>query len=64
MRTTLDISEELIKEAMHLSGAKTKSQAIRQALEQQVKQIKRKRILTAKGKIDLDADLDVLRSRG
>ncbi|WP_232834939.1 type II toxin-antitoxin system VapB family antitoxin [Pleomorphovibrio marinus] len=33
MRTTLDIPEKLIKEAMKLTGAKTKSQLIREALE-------------------------------
>lgn len=39
MRTTLVISEELIKEAMELTGAKTKSQLIKEALEDQIARI-------------------------
>ncbi|GGF17682.1 type II toxin-antitoxin system VapB family antitoxin [Echinicola rosea] len=63
MRTTLDIPEKLIREAMELTGARTKSQLIREALEAQVQQIKRKRLLTFKGAIDLAIDLDSVRKR-
>jgi len=63
MRTTLDIPEELIAEAMELTGAKTKSQLIREALEEQILRVKRKRLITLKGTIDLDVDLDTLRGR-
>lgn len=63
MRTTLEIPEELIDEAMKLTGAKTKSQLITDALKEKIEKIKRQRLLTFKGKIDLDIDLDVLRDR-
>ncbi|EOZ98421.1 MULTISPECIES: type II toxin-antitoxin system VapB family antitoxin [Cyclobacteriaceae] len=63
MRTTLEIPEKLIKEAMELTGAKTKSQLIKEALEEQIGRIKRKRLITHKGTIDLDIDLDSLRNR-
>ncbi|MEQ8906153.1 type II toxin-antitoxin system VapB family antitoxin [Ekhidna sp.] len=63
MRTTLDLPEELIKEAMRMTGAKTKSALIKEALEAQINRIKRKRLLSFKGKIDLDIDLDSLRNR-
>ena len=63
MRTTLDIPEELIEEAMKITGAKTKSMLIRNALENQIRQIKRKRLISFKGKIDLDIDLNLLRDR-
>jgi Arc/MetJ family transcription regulator len=63
MRTTLDLPEELIREALELTGAKTKSQLIKDALENQIRQIKRQRLLTFKGKIDLDVDLDITRNR-
>lgn len=63
MRTTLDIPEDLVDEAMKLTGAKTKSQLIREALEAQIERIKRKRLIALKGTIDLDIDLDVLRDR-
>ncbi len=63
MRTTLDIPEDLIAEAMKLTGAKTKSQLIKKALEEQINRIKRKKLITYKGKIDLNLDLDSLRDR-
>ena len=63
MRTTIDIPSEQIEEAMHETGAKTKSQLIKDALQAQIDRAKRKRLLAAKGKIDLDIDLDVLRKR-
>ena len=63
MRTTLDIPEELINEVMILTGSTTKSQAVRLALEEMINRAKRKRLLTFKGKLDLDIDLDVLRDR-
>lgn len=63
MRTTLDIPKELIDEAMEVTGAKTKSQLIKDALQAQINQIKRKRLIALKGTIDLDIDLDSLRDR-
>jgi Arc/MetJ family transcription regulator len=63
MRTTLDIPQDLIDEAMSLTGAKTKSQLIKEALEDKIKRIKRQRLLSFKGKIDLNIDLDELRKR-
>lgn len=63
MRTTLDIPKELIDEAMEVTGAKTKSQLIRDALQAQINQIKRKRMIALKGTIDLNIDLDSLRDR-
>lgn len=63
MRTTLDIPEDLIREAMKITGSKTKSALIKDALEAQIKRIKRKRLLAFKGKIELDIDLDTLRNR-
>ncbi len=59
----MDIPEELIEEAMELTGAKTKSQLIREALEEQILRVKRKRLITLKGTIDLDIDLGTLRGR-
>jgi putative aminopeptidase FrvX len=63
MRTTLDIPAELLEEIMELTGAATKNQAVREVLEEQIKLIKRKRLLTMKGSIDLDLDIDSLRDR-
>lgn len=63
MRITLNIPEELIKEAMELTGARTKRQLIREALEAQIAGIKRKRLLTTKGTLELDYDIDIQRGR-
>ncbi len=63
MRTTLELPEGLIKEVMEMTGAKTKSQAIKEALESQISKIKRQRLLAFKGKIDLDIDLNETRDR-
>lgn len=63
MRTTLEIPENLIREAMELTGAKTKSQLIKEALGDQIARIKRKRLIAYKGTIDLEIDLDNLRKR-
>ncbi|MEX2336309.1 MAG: type II toxin-antitoxin system VapB family antitoxin [Fulvivirga sp.] len=63
MRTTLDIPADLMKKAMQITGSKTKSQAIKDALEALVASEKRKKLLLYKGKIDLNIDLDLLRDR-
>lgn len=63
MRTTLDLPAELLEEIMELTGAATKTQAVKEVLEEQIKLIKRKRLLTMKGTIDLDLNLDQLRGR-
>lgn len=63
MRITIDIPQEVIEEAMKLSNSKTKSQLIKEALEEKINTIKRKRLLTYKGEIDLKIDLEILRDR-
>lgn len=63
MRTTLDIPEDLFKEAMELTGAKTKSQVVKEALEALTSRAKRQRLLMYKGQLDLNIDLDTLRKR-
>lgn len=63
MRTTLDIPKKLIEEAMKVTGAKTKSQVIKEALQAQINQEKRKKLIALKGSLDLDIDLDTLRDR-
>jgi len=63
MRTTIDIPKKLLDEAMKETGAKTKNQLIKDALQAQIDRAKRKRLIAAKGTIDLDIDLDELRDR-
>ncbi|WPD22436.1 MAG: type II toxin-antitoxin system VapB family antitoxin [Candidatus Electrothrix sp. GW3-4] len=63
MRTTLDIPESLITEAMQLTSIKTKTALIIRALEELVRKNKIAEIKKYKGRIDLDTDLDILRDR-
>lgn len=64
MRTTLDIPKELIDEAMKVTGATTKSQMIKNALQSEIDRAKRKRLIARKGTLDLNIDLDTLRDGG
>lgn len=63
MRTTLDLPEDLLLEAMNLSHIKTKTDVIKFALESLVRKEKIKDLKTFFGKIDLDIDLDKSRGR-
>jgi Arc/MetJ family transcription regulator len=63
MRTTLDLPEKLMEEAMKATGATTKSQLIKDALQAEINSAKRKRLITKKGTVDLGIDLDTLRDR-
>lgn len=63
MRTTIDISEKLIEEAMEILKTSTKKETIEKALTEMINQYKRKQIIMFRGKVDLDLDLDSLRDR-
>ncbi len=63
MRTTLDLPEELIDEAMKITQTKTKTGVIVLALEELVRKAKISELKQYKGKINLDIDLDELRDR-
>ncbi|HCL57165.1 MAG TPA: DUF2191 domain-containing protein [Spirochaetia bacterium] len=63
MRTTLNLPESLITEAIKLTHFKTKTDVIVFALENLVKNEKVKRIKNFKGKINLEIDIDSLRKR-
>jgi Arc/MetJ family transcription regulator len=63
MRTTLDLPDDLVEEAMHITEARTKTEMIKKALINLIDQHKRERILRYHGKLGLDMDMDVLRDR-
>ncbi len=63
MRTTLDIPEDLIDEAMSITHARTKTELIKLALTNIIDQDKRNRLMHYHGRINLDIDLDALRQR-
>lgn len=63
MRTTLDLPEELVNEAMKVTQTKTKTKVIILALEELVRKTKLSELKRFKGKIDLEINLDELRDR-
>ncbi|HQO10502.1 MAG TPA: type II toxin-antitoxin system VapB family antitoxin [Clostridiales bacterium] len=63
MRTTLDLPEDLLVEAMKTTHIKTKTMVIITALEDLIRKNKIAGLKNYKGKIDLDIDLDTLRAR-
>jgi Arc/MetJ family transcription regulator len=63
MRTTLDIDETLLAEAMKWTGRTTKTATIHEALQQVIQSRKRARLVEFAGKLQLDVDLDRTRKR-
>ena len=63
MRTTLDLPEELLREAMRRTRTRTKTQVIITALEDLIRKHTIAGIKDFKGKVVLDVDLDAARSR-
>jgi Arc/MetJ family transcription regulator len=63
MRTTLDLPEDLIAEAMKLTKIATKTDLIKTALANLITKERIKDLKRYYGKMDLDINLDVLRKR-
>jgi len=63
MKTTLDLPENLLNEAMRITHARTKTAVIVLALEELIRKSKISDLKKFKGKIDLDIDLDKIRIR-
>lgn len=63
MRTTLDLPENLLNEAMKVTHTDTKTGVIIKALEELIRKSKISELKKYKGKIDLDIDLDEIRDR-
>ena len=63
MRTTLDLPEQLLEEAMTLTHITTKTDIIKIALQNLIQKEKIKDLKNYFGKIDLDINLDIIRNR-
>ncbi len=63
MRTTLDLPEALIHEAMTLTHIQTKTDLIKTALLNLIQKEKIKNLKNYFGKVDLEVDLDSVRER-
>jgi Arc/MetJ family transcription regulator len=62
MRTNVVLDDELVAEAMRLTGIKTKRELIDTALRTLVRLERQKDILALKGKIHWEGDLDAMRT--
>ena len=63
MRTTIDIPESLLEEAMKISHARTKTTTIILALKELINIQKREELAGLMGKIQLTTDTKVTRKR-
>jgi Arc/MetJ family transcription regulator len=62
MRTNIDIDDSLLKEAMKISKAATKKDLVNQALQEYVKMHKRKILISLRGKVKWEGDLNEMRT--
>jgi len=63
MRTTLDLPESLLNEAMKVSHQKTKTAVIISALNDLIRKNKLQQLRAFRGKVDINLDLNRLRKR-
>ena len=63
MRTTLDLPEDLLDEAMKTAKINTKTKVIITALEDLVRKSKISGLKEFKGKVDLKIDMNAIRGR-
>lgn len=63
MRTTLIIPDELMKDLMEETGETSKTTLVCRALEEMLQRVRRDGLKSLRGKIDLDIDLDALRTK-
>ena len=63
MRTTIDIPEDLMNEAMRVTKSPTKTDLIKKAQTNIIQKNKIKSLKNYKGKIDIEIDLDSVRKR-
>jgi Arc/MetJ family transcription regulator len=61
MRTNIVIDNELITEAMRLSGARTKREAVEQSLRLLVQLKRQEQLRTTRGKLKWVGDLEAMR---
>ena len=61
MRTNIVIDEELMKKGLQYTGLKTKKDVVNYALREMVQRTERQEILTLKGKLHWEGDLEQMR---
>jgi Arc/MetJ family transcription regulator len=63
MRTTIEIPSNLLSKVQDILQTSSKTETVTKALEEVIRSHQRKQLLTFKGKVDLNIDLDALRDR-
>lgn len=63
MRTTLDLPEELLEEALKITREKNKTSLIVNSVKSTIRRHKLLELIKKQGMIDLDVDLNTLRKR-
>jgi Arc/MetJ family transcription regulator len=63
MRTTLIIPDELMKDLMEETGETSKTLLVCRSLEEMLQRVRRENLKRLRGKLDLDIDLEALRSK-
>jgi Arc/MetJ family transcription regulator len=61
MKTTLNISAELLKEAIRLTGSRTKTEAVHRALVELIRKERVEKIIGQAGKLDFSDDWEKAR---
>jgi len=61
MRTTITIDDTLFADLMKLTEAKSRSEAVRQAISDWVRRQRIERLKKLRGKLELDVDIDEMR---
>jgi Arc/MetJ family transcription regulator len=65
MRTNIEIDDKLIAAVMALTGAKTKRQAVEEALQERLRRVKAaKAVIALRGKVKWKGDLGAMRRAG
>ncbi|WP_157270163.1 type II toxin-antitoxin system VapB family antitoxin [Azohydromonas aeria] len=62
MRTNIEIDDQLMEEALRLSGAKTKREAVEQGLRALVRLRRQEELRQLRGQLDWQGDLERMRT--
>lgn len=62
MRTNIELDDQLVRQALQISNLKTKKDVVHEALKQYIAFLKRKKLLSLRGKNTWEGDLDQMRS--
>jgi len=63
MRTTINIDDEALDEAMKLAGGRTKTEVVNEALRRFARAKRRLQLLDLRGKVEWQGNIDELRKR-